>query len=139
MKKILITGTSGNVGSEVLKAFSDDAQFSCRILLRKKHSNLRLAKKVATNVEVIWGDLQNLDDCKNFIVESDYVFHIAGIIPPQADHFPEETYKTNVGGTKNLLQAVQEKLLTRSLFTRLHTQNTEPARTKIRGDESATR
>ena len=109
MKKILITGTSGNVGSEVLKAFSDDARFSCRILLRKKHSNLRLAKKVAANVEVIWGDLQNLDDCKNFIVESDYVFHIAGIIPPQADHFPEETYKTNVGGTKNLLQAVQEK------------------------------
>lgn len=59
-------------------------------------------------LEVLFGDIQNAADCRTAVSGVDYVIHCAAVIPPKADHHPDETYRTNYLGTVNLLDAVTE-------------------------------
>ena len=108
MKTVFITGASGTMGSEALIQIAHTGKFRCRILLRPKKTNIRLAKKLQKNelIEVLFGNIRNYDDCLTAVKGADYVLHCAAIIPPAADHDPDETLATNYLGTKNLLKAV---------------------------------
>ncbi|MEL3908748.1 MAG: NAD(P)-dependent oxidoreductase [Treponemataceae bacterium] len=109
MTKILITGASGNVGREVLDIFLNDKRFSCKILLREKKANFKLAKKLKDRVEIVWGDLRDFETCKNFLSGGDYLIHSAGIIPPASEASAKLTHETNVGATKNILEVLKDK------------------------------
>ena len=108
MKMVFITGASGTMGAEALTQIARTGKFLCRVLLRPKKANIRLAKKLQKNklIEVIFGDIQNYGDCLTAVKGADYVLHCAAIIPPAADHNPDETFRTNRLGTENLLEAV---------------------------------
>ena len=45
-KTVFITGASGSMGSEVLKQIMATKKFRCRILLRAKPTNRKLAAKL---------------------------------------------------------------------------------------------
>ena len=109
MKMIFITGASGTMGSEALRQIAQTGKFRCRVLLRPKKKNMRLAKKLQKheNIEVVFGNIQNYDDCLAGVKDADYVLHCAAIIPPRADHNPDEAFRTNWVGTENLLKAVE--------------------------------
>ena len=108
MKTVFITGASGTMGSEALIQIARTEKFLCRVLLLPTKSNRRLAKKLQKNalIEVRFGDIRNYGDCLAAVKGADYVLHCAAIIPPAADHNPDETFRTNVQGTENLLEAV---------------------------------
>ena len=44
MKIVFITGVSGTMGSEALKQIAQTEAFRCRVLLRPKKANIKLAK-----------------------------------------------------------------------------------------------
>ncbi|MBS3061271.1 MAG: NAD(P)-dependent oxidoreductase [Candidatus Diapherotrites archaeon] len=94
--KILVTGSNGLVGSEVAK------------LLRQK------------NIEVIEYAIQNKDDIsdeeklKKKTSRCDAVIHLAAILDENASH--ETLWKTNVDGTKNVLEACAANRVPRLLF-----------------------
>ncbi len=108
---VLVTGASGSMGSEVLKAVLENQRFKGLILLRQKKSNEKLAKKLASKygdrIEVVFGDLSCLDDCVKVVAKADYIAHCAAIIPPTSDHNPELAEKANYLGTKNLVEAIE--------------------------------
>lgn len=110
--KVLITGASGSMGSEVLKAVMKNEKFNGLVLLRKKKANEKLASRLASRygerIEVFFGDLSNLEDCKLVVAKSNYIIHCAAIIPPTSDHNPELAEKANYIGTKNLVTAIEE-------------------------------
>lgn len=109
MKKVLITGASGNVGAAVLAKLIEHKDFICTVLLRAKKTNYALAKSLEKkSVKVFFGDLENVSDCEKFIAEGDYILHFAGIIPPTADLYPELSYTANVLATQNLLDAAKK-------------------------------
>ncbi|QUY17610.1 NAD(P)-dependent oxidoreductase [Treponema vincentii] len=110
MKIIFITGVSGTMGSEALKQIAQTGAFRCRVLLRPKKANIKLAKKLQKNenIEVLFGDIQNYEDCLAGVKDADYVLHCAAIIPPAADHNHDAAFRTNWLGTQNLLNAVVE-------------------------------
>ena len=97
----MITGVSGTMGSEALKQIVQAGTFRCRVMLRSKKTNIRLAKKLQQNenIEVLFGNIQNYSDCLAGIKDADYVLHCAAIIPPAADHHHDETFRTNWLGT----------------------------------------
>lgn len=109
MTKILITGASGNIGRKVLDVFINDKRFSCKILLREKKANFRLAKKIKNRVEIVWGDLRDFETCEKLLSDGDYLIHSAGIIPPASETSTELTHETNVGITKNILEILKRK------------------------------
>lgn len=112
-KVVFMTGASGSMGSEVLKQIMETGQFKGIALLRKKKSNEKLAKQLikkygSDNLEIVFGDLTKLDDCKKCVEKSDYVLHSAAVIPPVSDKNPKLAEGTNYWGVRNLVDAIKQ-------------------------------
>lgn len=108
---ISITGSTGNMGREVLKAFLGEDKYEIRLLLRKSKKNVRLSRKLCTkhkNVKIFFGSITDHQTLIPFIQGASYCVHMAALIPPRADYNEDETFKTNVIGTQNLITAVIE-------------------------------
>jgi len=115
--KVLLTGAFGNVGLSTLKELLERGH-EVRIFELKTSKNKRLARKYAREAELFWGDLRNIEDCKEAVRGQDVVIHVAAIIPPLADHKPKLAEAVNVGGTRNLVQAITAlKQKTKIIFT----------------------
>lgn len=95
--KILITGSTGYIGSRLIK----------RILKSKDKINILVRNnknKFNNKIKVIFGDIQDLNDLIIATKNIDKVIHIAGdyqIFPSKEKDF----YDINYLGTKNLLEA----------------------------------
>ena len=112
MAVIAVTGASGTMGLEAVAQLVKDGDNRLRVLLRgtkRGKKALRLfRRRYGDSVEVVFGDLRNYEDCLRLCEGADYLIHLAAVIPPKADHAAEETYRTNLGGTENLVRAVIE-------------------------------
>jgi nucleoside-diphosphate-sugar epimerase len=103
---ILITGAFGNVGLSTLKELIK-RNHRVRVIEIKSKRNKRIAKKYKSEIEIIWGDLRNSNDVEKAIDGQDIVIHLAAIIPPLADKYPELAEAVNVRGTVNILNTVK--------------------------------
>ena len=107
--KVLLTGGFGNVGLSTLKELMNQ-NYSVRVFEVYNRKNKKLAKKFKNRIEIKWGDLRNKEDVNTAVQNQDVVIHTAAIIPPLADANPELTEFVNVGGTKNILDAIKIQL-----------------------------
>jgi len=108
-KKVLLTGAFGNVGlstiDELLKK-----NYYVRVFDIFTKKNSRLAKKITSkNIEIIWGDIRDKKSVEEAVKGVDVVLHVAAIIPPLADKYPEFAESVNVGGTKNIVEAMEKQ------------------------------
>ncbi len=110
-KTVLITGASGSMGSEVLKAVMAAGKFKGLVILRKKPQNERLKqeldKRYGSRAEVFFGDLSSINDCVKVVGKSDYIINCAAVIPPASDIDPGSAEKVNHLGVRNLVQAIE--------------------------------
>jgi nucleoside-diphosphate-sugar epimerase len=58
------------------------------------------------HIRIIWGDITNPNEVLKAVQGQDAVIHLAALIPPAADRQPDLAFSVNVGGTKNVLQAI---------------------------------
>lgn len=112
--KIAITGPSGNMGIEVLRQIIELEQIEfIRLLLRKSKKNIKFAKNLSkqykNKIQIVYGLIYDEEACKQLVKDIDYVIHMAGLIPPKTEKFPEESYKINVLGTKTLVDAIMNE------------------------------
>ncbi len=107
-KKILLTGASGAVGFETfLELLRRADRYVTRVFSLGTKSERRAFRPYSSRAEFVWGDLRDPQDIRRAVDGVDVVLHVAGIIPPLADHHPDLAWAVNVGGTKNLLKAVR--------------------------------
>ena len=109
---ILITGSMGNIGSSTLAALQGRGHcITCFDLPTR--ANRRLAKRLPTEVHMIWGDIRQAGDIAAAVVNQEVVVHLAAIIPEmshtgeRSESRPDAAYQVNVGGMKNLISALQ--------------------------------
>jgi cholest-5-ene-3beta,7alpha-diol 3beta-dehydrogenase len=110
MKRVLITGASGTVGREVLKqllASPDACEITVFVLETRKSKSFY--KKFNSTVNIIYGDISNKNDVCKACRNIDIVIHLAAIIPPEADKYPELAEAVNLSGTKNLIECIEEQ------------------------------
>jgi nucleoside-diphosphate-sugar epimerase len=107
--KVLLTGAFGNVGLSTLKELLNK-DYKIRVFEVYTRKNRKIAKKFKNRIEILWGDLRNKEDVKFAVQNQDIVIHLAAIIPPLADANPELAESVNVGGTKNILDAIKQQL-----------------------------
>lgn len=96
----LITGSTGFIGKRLLNALLLEKR-EIRCLVRKS-SNISEIKK--HNVDIVFGDVGNLDSVKKAMENVDAVYHLAAFANP-SNYKPYSHYKINVDGTKNVLEA----------------------------------
>lgn len=110
IRTIAITGASGTMGRATVKEFSRKTDsFRLRLLLRDSKKNRKLVgewEKLGLNLDIIWGNLLDLNSVSLLIRDADVCLHLGGIVSPQADWVPEETMKVNIGGAKNIVKAI---------------------------------
>ncbi len=106
---VFLTGATGGMGVECLKAMVPDGElYTLRILARDSEKNRKLLSeyKDATNLEIVWGDLNDEKAVAQCISGASLVLHVAAFVSPQADYDPKRSMKVNYGGTKNLIDAI---------------------------------
>ncbi|MBN1648157.1 MAG: NAD-dependent epimerase/dehydratase family protein [Spirochaetales bacterium] len=108
---IFMTGATGHMGIEAVKLFAANRNIKVKLLSLGNRPDKRILKPFIqhTNIEVLKGDLRNMDDIRKGIKNADYVLHLGALIPPAADYYPEIADEINFGGTLNIIQAIKEQ------------------------------
>jgi len=107
-----VTGATGFVGSHVARALA--AQGADLRLLVRSGSDLRNIQEL--QAERVMGDLRDAVSLKKAVAGCDVVFHVA------ADYRlwvrdPDEMYRSNVEGTKAILEASRKSKVRRVVYT----------------------
>ncbi|MFH0760132.1 MAG: NAD(P)-dependent oxidoreductase [Bacteroidota bacterium] len=114
--RILVTGGSGSVGSEVLgELYQHKNWYDVKVLDRNTPEVLRKLKPYRRDFHLILGDISDSLIVDKAATDVDFVIHLAAIIPPAADRNPDLAEKINVEGTRNLIRAL-EKLSPKAFF-----------------------
>ena len=111
MKKFLITGATGKVGSRFVSRILAKS-YDVRILVRDAAKASALAELGA---EVVIGDLNNADTLPHAVKDIDAVIHIAAFFRSFTDN--EGIIKTNHAGTVALANASMAAGVKRFIFT----------------------
>jgi nucleoside-diphosphate-sugar epimerase len=80
--KILLTGPSGTIGSEVLKQLCRNQEHQITVFDKKTTASVRKLKPYKNKVSIVYGDIRNLKDIDKVTKSQDVVIHLAAIIPP---------------------------------------------------------
>jgi len=94
----LVTGATGFIGSHLVELLLSRAH-TVRVLLRKT-SSLEWLKGLP--IELFYGDLFDMEAMQKAVSGVDYVYHSAGLTKAKT---PEEYYRANQEGTRNLLNS----------------------------------
>lgn len=110
--KIAMTGTSGNMGREALKQTLELENVEwVRILLSYKKQNDKLEKKLkkqyGSRIQVVRGSVGSESACKELVQNTDYVIHMAAVIPPASDKSFKRSEECNYLGAVNMVNAVK--------------------------------
>ena len=106
-KILLITGGTGSFGNAVIKKFLNTDIKEIRIFSRdeKKQDDMRIAYRNG-KLKFYIGDVRGYDSVYSAMHGVDYVFHAAALKQvPSCEFFPMEAVRTNILGTKNVLNA----------------------------------
>ena len=119
MKKVLITGAAGFIGSHLTEYFSNK-DFKVTVFDRYNSfssfgwlDTLNLKK-----VKFVLGDIRDFDSVNNVVKGQDIVIHLAALIGiPYSYISPAAYIKTNIEGTYNILEASKNNKVKQVLIT----------------------
>jgi NAD dependent epimerase/dehydratase len=121
-KKVLVTGAGGFIGShlvERLAAAGASVRAFVRYNSRADPGLIRMASPETTSkLELIGGDLRDLDAIRKAVEGCEFVFHLGALISiPYSYLHPFEVAESNIIGTLNVLLACRDFSVQRLIHT----------------------
>lgn len=113
MKKVLVTGAGGFIGSHLVKALVEVGYEVTALVKYNSNSSWgwldATHSSIMKDVKVVLGDVRDPEQMMRF-KDMDIIFHLAALIGiPYSYIAPRSYLDTNVMGTLNILQACREK------------------------------
>ena len=122
MKKVLVTGADGFIGSHLTERLLE-AGYDVKAFAYYNSFNTwgwldTLPEEKLKEIEVFTGDIRDPNGVRHAMTGVDGVFHLAALIAiPFSYHSPDSYVDTNIKGTLNVLQAARDLELERVLVT----------------------
>jgi NAD dependent epimerase/dehydratase len=120
MKKILVTGADGFIGSHLTEMLAARGLQVRALAQYNSFNNWGWLDDVAdkTNIEVVCGDVRDPHFCNAICQDVDTVFHLAALIAiPYSYQAPDSYVDTNIRGTVNICQAALSNKVSRVIHT----------------------
>ena len=122
MKRYLVTGGAGFIGSHIAQRLLSERNFVCVLdnFSSGKEENLSFVNNYPHDAEhyrLIKGDISDLPTCQEACQDIDVVFHQAALrsVPKSLDK-PFDFNEVNINGTLNMLEAARQKKVQRFIF-----------------------
>jgi NAD dependent epimerase/dehydratase len=122
IKKVLITGADGFIGSHLTEALID-AGYQVRAFVYYNSFNSwgwidALLPEQKEKIEIFSGDIRDPNGVRKAMENIDLVFHLAALIAiPFSYYSPDSYIDTNIKGTLNILQAARDNEVSRVIVT----------------------
>ena len=122
MKKVLITGADGFIGSHLTEALVNYG-YNVRAFVCYNSFNSygwldTVSNEIKSKIEFFPGDIRDPNGVREAMKGIDIVFHLAALIAiPFSYHSPDSYIDTNVKGTLNIIQAARDNNVKRVLVT----------------------
>lgn len=112
MKKVLVTGADGFIGSHLTEALLEQGYDVKAFVYYNSFNNWgwldTLPKDKLSQIEIFSGDIRDPNGVREAMKGMDMVFHLAALIAiPFSYHSPDSYVDTNIKGTLNVLQAAR--------------------------------
>ena len=120
MKKVLVTGADGFIGSHLTEMLVAKGYKVKALSQYNSFNNWGWLEKIncKEDVEICSGDIRDLSYCKYISKDIDIIFHLAALIAiPYSYQAPESYIDTNIKGTVNMCQAAMENHISRIIHT----------------------
>lgn len=122
MKKVLVTGADGFIGSHLVETLLDEG-YEVRAFVLYNSFNTwgwldTFPKEKLDKIEIFTGDVRDPNAVRKAMQGMDAVFHLAALIAiPYSYYAPDAYVDTNIKGTLNVLQAARDLETERVLVT----------------------
>ena len=122
MKKVLVTGADGFIGSHLTESLLEKG-YEVKAFAYYNSFNTwgwldSLSQEQLKEIEVFTGDIRDPNGVREAMKGMDAVFHLAALIAiPFSYHSPDSYVDTNIKGTLNVLQAARQLETERVLVT----------------------
>jgi NAD dependent epimerase/dehydratase len=122
MKKILVTGADGFIGSHLVEALVKSGYNVKAFVLYNSFNSWgwldQVSEEVKGKFEVFAGDVRDPHGVRKAMEDCQVVLHLAALIAiPYSYHSPDTYIDTNVKGTLNIVQAAKELGISRVIHT----------------------
>nr|MBP7473394.1 NAD-dependent 4,6-dehydratase LegB [Prevotella sp.] len=119
MKKALVTGADGFIGSHLTEALLQEGYKVTALCYYNSFNDWGWIEGLKhPNLTVVNGDVRDPHFCKHISKDMDIIFHLAALIAiPYSYVAPDSYVDTNVKGTLNICQAAKENGVKRVLVT----------------------
>jgi nucleoside-diphosphate-sugar epimerase/quercetin dioxygenase-like cupin family protein len=110
MKKIVITGGLGYIGTELCKLYSGEARFKKIVVVDNRFVSERVKQLTDWGIEFIHGSILDENLMESVLQDADTVFHLAGItdvayVKTESNvEKDKEIKETGVKGTQNIIK-----------------------------------
>jgi len=106
-KTVLVTGGAGSIGKALVKKLLTIETKKVRVLDINENELASLRRRfLSSSLEVLLGDIRDVDCVKDAVAGADIVFHAAALKHvPLSEYYSIEYVKTNVIGTQNVIDS----------------------------------
>lgn len=111
MKKVLITGADGFIGSHLTELLLENGYKVRALAFYNSFNNWGWLEDIASNpdLEIVTGDIRDPYFVRKIMTDVDTVYHLAALIAiPYSYIAPDSYVDTNIKGTLNICQAAKE-------------------------------
>lgn len=113
MKKVLVTGATGFIGTHLVKALVKNNYSVC--ILHRASSDLEVFSSLGSAVTYVQGDVVDQNSVDQAVEGQDYVFHLAGLI--SSSHKDKALMeKINVDGTRHVVKSCLKYSIKRLIY-----------------------
>ena len=106
MKKVLVTGAAGSIGTHVIKYLLAEGKYEVTALDLKNKNVFKKMKRFRKRINILYGDVNDRILIEALVKDHDIIIHLASSLPPLSDMKKGLADIVDYDGCENIIRAI---------------------------------